>query len=128
MFVAERDLRLLVGCDSQCRIDAIAFESHEVAEAAEVFVDPVYAECGLAVQWLVEIHRDAFVVEGAALESYFTKRREHRFLGNSVYNAAAAATSKDHRVRPPEDLYPLEVVQVAIILHIVANPIQEEVG
>jgi hypothetical protein len=55
------------------------------------------------------------------------QRPEHRFLDHTVDHAAAAAASEDERVRPFERLDTLEVVQVAVILHVVAHAVDVEV-
>ncbi len=49
-------------------------------------------------------------------------------LLHAVDDPAPAAAPEDQRIGALEDLHPLDVVEVAVVLHIVAHPIEEEVG
>ena len=51
-----------------------------------------------------------------------------RFLRYTIQDSAAAAAPEDHRIRPLESFDPLEVVEVAEILRIVAHAVYEEIG
>ena len=53
---------------------------------------------------------------------------EVRLLGDAVDDAAAAATSEDQGVRPLQDLEALDIVEVAVVLGVVADAVDEEVG
>jgi hypothetical protein len=50
------------------------------------------------------------------------------FLSNSVENSAAATPAEDHCVGALESFDAFKVVEVPIILNVVANAVQEEVG
>ena len=54
-------------------------------------------------------------------------RCEAGFLADAVDDAAGAAAPEDHRVRSLERLDPLEVIEVAVVLHVVAHTVDEEV-
>ena len=49
-------------------------------------------------------------------------------LLHPVDDAAAAAAAEDQRVGALQDLDPLDVVEAAVVLHVVAHAIEEEVG
>src|SRR3546814_14978150 len=50
-------------------------------------------------------------------------------LGSHAINHAAdSATAKDHRVRTFEPLHPLDIVELAAILGVVADAVAEEIG
>ena len=53
---------------------------------------------------------------------------DHRPFCHPVQNTAAAAPAKDHGVRPFVHLNPVDVVKAAIILNVVAQPVDKEVG
>src|SRR5262249_29010205 len=105
-----------------------AFNHDEIAKAAEVFIEAVQPECELVSKRLVEIGGDALVVERAALQCEFAKRKEAGFLGDSVDHSPAAAASKHHRVWPAPDFDSLDIIKIAVVLDVVAHSIQEEIG
>src|SRR3546814_14109249 len=50
-------------------------------------------------------------------------------LGSHAINHAAdSATAKDHRVRTFEHLHPLDIVEIAELLGVVADAVDEEIG
>ena len=53
---------------------------------------------------------------------------EARLFENAIDDPAAAAAAEDHRVRPFQDLDPVDVVEVAEVLDVVSNGIDEEIG
>ena len=53
---------------------------------------------------------------------------EAGLLADAVDDAAAAAAAEDHRVRSLQRFDALEVVEVAVVLHVVAHAVDEEVG
>ena len=51
-----------------------------------------------------------------------------RPLEDPVDDSAAAAAAEDHRVGPLQNLDPVDIVEVAEILDVVADPVDEEIG
>ena len=62
------------------------------------------------------------------LEAQLAHRLPARGLGDAVDDAAGAAAPEGHRVRAAEDLEPLDIVEVAIGLDVVADAVDEEVA
>ena len=65
---------------------------------------------------------------GSALHDDLAQRGEAGLLGHAVHDPAAAATAERHGVRALQGLDALDVVEVAVVLHVVAHAVQEEVG
>jgi hypothetical protein len=104
------------------------FQIDRLAEAVGVLVHSVETERNLAVERLVQVRREPLVAIGAAEQSDFAERREAGFLGDAVDHASAAAPPENHSVGALQRLDTLEVVEVAIILYVVANSVEEEIG
>ncbi len=110
------------------RIDAVSLDIHAVAKNARVLVHAVKARRHVAREALADIHRHPLLVVRAALQGEFAHRRPVRLLGNAVDHTASTTTPEDHRVPTLQPLHPLDVVQIAEVLHIVAHSVDEEVG
>src|SRR5262249_13698952 len=68
-----------------------------------------------------------FVVERSPQQRNFTERREHRFLGHPVDHASATAAAEDHSVGTSQNLYPIQIIEIAVILNVVPYAIKEKV-
>jgi hypothetical protein len=99
-----------------------------VAKAAGVLVHPVDAQGDAIAQRLLEVAGRASVGERASLQRELANAVEARLFGDLVHHSAAAAAPEDHRVRSLERLDAIEVVEVAVVLHVVAHAVDEEVG
>ena len=90
---------------------------------------PLSRKATLSLERLVEVGRDALVAV-ARRPAASTSRSGWKtgLLGHAVDDSAAAAAAEDHRVRALQRLDALEVVEVAVVLHVVAHAVQEEVG
>jgi len=82
----------------------------------------------LVAERLIEIGGEALVAVRSALQRELVDRLEAGFLGDAIDHAASAATAEHHRVRPFQRFDAIDVVQVTVILHVVADAIDEEVG
>ena len=128
VLVSDCHLRVLAGRERQRRVDAASLEIDAVAEAAGVLVHPVQSQRHGVRDGLVEIEREPPVVEASSLKRELAQWLEDRLLGDAVDHASAASSSEDERVRPLQRLDAIEVVQVAVVLHVVPHPVDEEVG
>ena len=120
MFAARRD--------GQGGVEPVALQLDRVAEAVGVLVHAVQAEGDLVVQRLVEVAREALVAVGAALQGDLAQGLEAGLLGHPVHDPAAASAPEHHGVRALQGFDAIEVVEVAVVLHVVAHAVQEEVG
>src|SRR5690349_5300860 len=119
---------LWINDDRRRGIQAVAFEIDTVAEAASVFVKTVEAERETAIDWLVYISGETLHAERAALECEFAQRREASLFADAIDHAATAAAAEQHRVWTFQCLDPLDVVEIAIVLDVVAHTVEKEVG
>ena len=58
----------------------------------------------------------------------FAQGSEAGLFRHAIDNAAAAATTKHHRVWPFQGFDALDVVEIAIVLNVVAHTIEKEIG
>src|SRR4029078_12694590 len=77
---------------------------------------------------VAKINGDALIVEHAALNREFMDRAEVRLLEHAIDHAAATAAAEDHRIRTFQNFDTVDVVEIAIILNVVANAVDEEIG
>ena len=68
------------------------------------------------------------VAEHAALQEDLADGLKSRLLHHAIDDAARAAAAEDHRVGALERLDAIDVVEVAVVLHVVAHAVDEEVG
>ncbi len=57
-----------------------------------------------------------------------TDRRKSGLFRDPIDHAAATSTAKDHCIRPTDRLDTVEIIQIAIVLHIVADAVTEKVS
>src|SRR5262249_45318001 len=81
----------------------------------------------LPAGWLTEVGRSPFVPERAALERDLAQSSEACLFTDAIDHATTTATSKEHRVRTFQRFHTLDVIEVAIVLHVVAHSIQKEI-
>ena len=128
VLVVQRDLGLLSRGEGQGGIDTVTVQVYVVAEAAGVFVHGVQAKGNLAAERLIEVRREALVSVRTAHEGDFVQRHKAGLLGDAVDHATAAATAEHHGVRAFEGLHAIEVIEIAVILHVVAHAVHKEIG
>jgi hypothetical protein len=80
------------------------------------------------VHRLAGIQRHALVVPGADLPRRFIYPCAVSFLERTVDETAAGASAKGQRTRSFQEFHALGVVEVAEILDVVAEPVDEEIG
>src|SRR6185369_17107338 len=128
VFVREFDGGLWTNDQRSCGVNAIALEVDTIPEAAGVFVKTVQAKGYLVAKRLIPVAAETFVSKGAALKSYLAQGSEPGFFTDAINHATAAATTEQHRVWSFQCFDTFDVVEVAVILHVVAHAIQKEVG
>ena len=79
-------------------------------------------------QALADINGAAKIVEHAALQREFPHGGAIGLLEHAVDDAAGTAAPEDHRIRALERLDALDVVEVAKILHVVADAVDIKIG
>src|SRR4029079_18432422 len=77
---------------------------------------------------LADIYRGALLVEAAEDARDFANARAVRFLEHAIDDAAAATTAENHGIGALEDFDAFDVVEIAEILHVVADAVDEEVS
>src|SRR6185437_7927741 len=122
------DLRAVVGCQRNRRIDAVTLEMVEVAEGVGAFIEDVQPRGDVLVDRLPRIQRDTAIAPGAGLRCRFIDARAVGLLERAVDEAATGSATEGNRGRPFQDLDALRVVDVTEILHVIAETIDVEVG
>ena len=128
MLVAELEQRVVAEPDRCGRVDAPALDRDEVAVAAAVLVDAVQAQRDRVGQRCADVDIAAVEIIFADFEPAADHPVPAGLLGDAVDDAADAAATEHHRVRAAQDLEPLDIVEVAIGLDVVAQAVDEEVG
>ncbi|GAB1408838.1 hypothetical protein MASR1M8_27580 [Thermomonas brevis] len=119
----------LADVGTEGRVDAVALEGEAVAVALGILVDRVQAQAAVGLA-----EADA-VIDGAALARLRAELQRGGVMvvavglaGDAVDHAAAAAAAEHQRVGALQRLGALHVVDVADVLHVVADAVDEEVG
>ena len=128
VLVAQRHQRLRARAPAQGRVDARALEPDAVAVALGVLVQAVETQRQLVVDRLVDVRRQAAVAVRAQRDRGAVRRRPLGLLAHAVDQPAGGATAEDHRVRALEHFHALDVVEVAVVLDVVADAVDEEVA
>src|SRR5262249_6843280 len=97
------------------------------AEAVGILVHAIQPEGNPVVKGLVKISRESFDAVRPSQRGNLVYRREARLFGHTVDNASATAAAEDQSIGSLQRFNPLEVVEVAIILDVVAHAIEEEI-
>ena len=126
MFIAKDKVALAAEVEPQGRVDCPAFHVENLAVIGAVFVKGVEAGADAGGERGVEIGTDAPGAERVDRGIGSKPGGGVRRLGDTVDDAAAAAAAEHHGVGAHQDLQPLGVVEVAIILDVVAHAIDEE--
>ena len=124
----EHDAGVVADAERQSRRDAVQAARHAVAEAAGVFGHGVQAPGQGVVGGVAEVGLDAVEIVAAGLHRKIADAVAVGLLGHAVDDAAGAAAAEDHRVRALQHLHLADVVQVAVVLHVVAHAVGEEVA
>ena len=128
IFVAGDDLGAAVRHERQGRGDAVTLQADGVPKAVGVLEHAVNPERRGLAELVIQIGRDPLVAIHPALHGHFVQRLEQRLLADAVDHAAGPAAAEHQRVRSLENLDPVQIVQIAVVLHVVANAVDEEVG
>ena len=88
---------------------------------------PFNRSATLSFSGLIEVGRESLVAVHPALQRHLVVRLEQRFLADAVHDAAGAAAAEDERVGSLEYLDAAQVVEIAVVLHIVAHAVDEEI-
>ena len=128
IFVREAELPILAEVNGKIRVPGIAFAINKAAVAFHFLIGCVDPYGCLVAQRGVEIGRKVPAAKagdaGAGRAKAFVG---HRGFLHAVDDAAAAAAAEDQRIGAFEDLDTLHIIKPAIILHVVAHAIEEEV-
>ena len=128
IFVREAELPILAEVNGKIRVPGIAFAINKAAVAFHFLIGCVDPYGRLVAQRGVEIGRKVPAAKagdaGAGRAKAFVG---HRGFLHAVNDAAAAAAAEDQRIGAFEDLDTLHIIKPAIILHVVAHAIEEEV-
>ena len=128
IFVGEVDARIGADLDSDRRVYAVALQLDVAAEALAILIDAVDAHPHRIAERLVDIAGEAIAALAVAGDRELAIGLEAGALGDAVDDAAAAAAAEDHRIGPAQHLDPVGIVEVAEILGVVADAVDEEVG
>ena len=128
VLVAERDARAIARHDRRRGADAVALEVHGVAEAVGVLVDAVQANRHGVRHRPIDVAGHALVAVAAGLQRHLVDRLEPGLLRHAVDDAAAAAPAEDHRIGSLQRLDALQVVEIPVVLHVIADAVHVEVG
>ena len=110
------------------RVDAVALEAHVAAVEVGVLVHPVEPERQPLRHALSDVQHGATGAVRAALDLQLARRRPLGGLHHPVERAATHPSAEDQGVGALQRLDPLDVVEVAEVLHVVPHPVHEEAG
>ena len=128
IFVGQVDPRIVAELPAERRIDADAAAVDMVAEAVEGLVNGVDAARQAGGQRRLEIDRAAPRAMAVEREDAARRAAAVGLLGDAIDHPAAAAAAEDHRIGALEHFDPVEIVEPAIILDVVADAVDEEIG
>ena len=128
MLVIEGDHGASARCKGKAWRNAVALEADAPAEAVCVLEHAVYTKRQRRRQWLIQVRAEPAIPVRASLQHRFTGALKAGVLGDAVDDAATAPATEHHSVWPLQRLDPLDVVQVAVVLHIVAYAVDVEIG
>ena len=128
IFVGEVDAGVLSRLPAERRVDAVALQLGEIAEAVAMLPHAVHAQAERARQGHIVVGGEAGAAFAVVAEDELAVVLEAGALGDAVDDPAAAAAAEDHRVGAFEYLDPVEIVEVAEILGVVAQAVDEEIG
>ena len=110
------------------RVDAVPLEAHVVAVEVGVLVHAVEPERQPLRHALSDVQHGAPGAVRAAIELQLARRGPLGGLHHPVERAATHPPAEDQGVGALQRLDPLDVVQVAEVLHVIPHPIHEEAG
>src|SRR5215467_7992889 len=128
IFVAEPDLGGVVDLERHRRIDAVALEPTELPERIAGLVHGIEARGDGLVDGLAGVEREAPVVIGSGLRGRLVDPLPVGLLERAVDEPAAGGAAEGDRARSLQDFDALRVVEIAKILHVVAEAVDVEVG
>src|SRR6185369_8005217 len=98
------------------------------AEAVAVLIQAVDPEAERLTQRLVDVGGQPEPALAVAGQGKILEFRASAALQHAVDDSAAAAAAENHRVGALQDLDPVDIIEIAEILDVVAHPVDEEVG
>ena len=127
IFIAQGDEGFLAGLDRSGRVDALTLERIPVAETFRVLVHTGDAEREGIAERMRIVGSRAALLPRAELQADIQRLAPIGGLGHAVQQPTGAAAAEDHRVRTLERFDALDVVGVAVVLHIIAHAVDEEI-
>ncbi len=128
VLVGDPQHRRLAEREGERGVHALALQLEPVAVALGVLVHARDARGESFADRIADVEGRALAVPGAALQRQLAHRLPVRLARHAVHDPARAAATEDHRVRALQDLDPVEVVQVTVILDVVAHAVEEEIA
>ena len=122
---AERRVWSNPECDGG--IEAVALDADAMAVGVGVLVQRGGAKGNRFVESAANVCGESLVVPRSELQRGFTRLSPVGLPRHAVDHAADAAAAEDHRVRPLECFHAIDVVDIAEVLHVIANAIDEEI-
>src|SRR5262245_38884515 len=127
VFVAEPDLGGVVDFYRYGRIDAPALEPAEIPKRVAFLVHGIEARGGDLVDGLTRVDREAPVIIGSGLRGRLVYPLPVGLLQRAVEQTPAGRATEGDRTRSLQDLDALGIVEIAKVLHVVAEPVDEKV-
>ena len=128
IFIAHVDAGVLPRDDRGRGVDPVALEIDVMAEAVAVLVKGIEPNARAGAQRLVDIAVQSETAKAIARGDHLPRGAEARPLEYAIDDSAAAAAAEDHRVGALQNLDPIDIIEVAEILDVVAHSVDEEIG
>src|SRR5215208_43333 len=126
-FVAQLDLRSITGLESHRRIDAVSLKLSEVAEGLALFVECIQPCCKILGNALVKVDSSPPIPERARLQRRLVHICPVGFLERAIDKPAARAAAEGQCTGSLQDFDALRIVEIAEVLNVIAETIDEEV-
>ena len=127
MLGGQLQARLRPQVDAEGRVHAIALELDTLPIALRILVHRIEPDAGRRAPPGPEVQRGATPLVRAQQQAAARMVLAVGLAGHPVDEATGAAASEDHRVRALQRFSALDVVNVADVLHVIANAIHEEI-
>jgi len=111
------------------RVEAFALELNVFAIASGILVNAGEAQCRVTGDGLVDIERGAILLPRSGEGGEFVKGSAARagLFGRAIQNSAWSAAAEHHAGGALQDFEPVDVVEVAVVLDVVAHAIDKVV-
>ena len=129
IFIRQTQFPVRTERNRQIRVPRITFAANKITVAIELFINRIQPHCGNIAQRRVEV--GGKIISTKAVDARLARVKNficnRRFL-HTVDDAATTAATEDQGIRAFEYLDTVDVVKSTIILDVVADTIDEEVG